>query len=161
MKSFIRMITFSASVAAALAAAGTAQASNWFSLHLFGDPAPSNTSVITPDAQPVMPATPTVQLAASKLHFKDGMFQGGTYDAYWGKVQVQATVQGGRLVTVDVLNYPNHRSTSRAINRQALPMLQSEVIAAQGVRVNIISGATLTSNAYLRSLYTALKQSAN
>jgi uncharacterized protein with FMN-binding domain len=34
--------------------------------------------------------------------------------------------------------------------------LESEVISAQSARVNIISGATLTSEAYLRSLNAAL-----
>jgi uncharacterized protein with FMN-binding domain len=57
-----------------------------------------------------------------------------------------------------VLDYPNHQRTSRSINRQALPLLQSEVISAQGTRVNIISGATLTSKAYLRSLKSALSK---
>jgi uncharacterized protein with FMN-binding domain len=67
-------------------------------------------------------------------------------------------VQNGVLVSVDVLDYPNHQRTSRSINRQALPLLQSEVISAQGTRVNIISGATLTSKAYLRSLKSALSK---
>jgi uncharacterized protein with FMN-binding domain len=83
---------------------------------------------------------------------------GSPYDAYYGLVQVQANIQGGRLISIDVLQFPNHRSTSRAINRQALPMLESEVISAQGIRVDMISGATLTSNAYLRSLRGALNQ---
>ena len=37
-------------------------------------------------------------------------------------------------------------------------MLESEVISAQSARVDIISGATLTSDAYLRSLNAALEQ---
>jgi uncharacterized protein with FMN-binding domain len=102
-----------------------------------------------PDAAPA-------QLAAATSH--DGTFTGTAYDAYWGLVQVQATIQGGRLVAVDVPQFPNHRSTSRAINRQALPLLKTEVIQAQSTRVNLISGATLTSQAYLRSLKSALKQ---
>jgi uncharacterized protein with FMN-binding domain len=71
---------------------------------------------------------------------------------------VIATIKKGRLVAIDVPQFPDHRNTSRAINRQALPMLQKEVIRAQGIRVNLISGATLTSQAYLRSLGSALKK---
>lgn len=161
MKSFIRSAAISISTAAFFAAMGSAQASDWFtSLNPFGSApaATQNATFIAPSQQ--APAAPIVQAASKQVHFKDGTFQGSSYDAYWGQVQVQANVQGGKLVSVDVLDFPNHRSTSRAINRQALPMLQNEVIRAQGVRVNIISGATLTSKAYLRSLYTALKQSA-
>ena len=52
--------------------------------------------------------------------------------------------------------YPADRRASQRINGRALPMLESEVISAQSARVNIISGATLTSEAYLRSLNAAL-----
>jgi uncharacterized protein with FMN-binding domain len=103
-------------------------------------------------------STPPTLLAASAGSYQDGSFVGGAYDAYYGIVQVQANIQGGQLVSVKVLQFPDHSGTSRSINRQALPMLKSEVISAQGTRVNLISGATLTSRAYLRSLNGALRQ---
>ena len=99
-----------------------------------------------------------IQLAAIAGRYRDGSFTGTAFDAYFGLVQVRANVQNGILVSVDVLDYPDHQRTSRSINRQALPLLQSEVISAQGTRVNIISGATLTSKAYLRSLKSALSK---
>ena len=99
-----------------------------------------------------------VQLAAIAGRYRDGSFTGTAFDAYFGLVQVRANVQNGVLVSVDVLGYPDHQRTSRSINRQALPLLQSEVIRAQGTRVNLISGATLTSKAYLRSLKSALSK---
>lgn len=110
-------------------------------------------SASTPDtAQPV-----ANQVVAKAATSHDGTFQGGAYDAYWGQVQVEATIQNGTLVSVNTLVYPDHRNTSRSINRRALPLLQKEVIQAQSIRVNLISGATLTSQAYLRSLRSALK----
>jgi uncharacterized protein with FMN-binding domain len=116
----------------------------------------------TPDTTgPFLPAdgaTP-LQLAAATGHYQDGSFTGAAYDAYYGMVQVQANIQGGQLVSVRVLQFPNHNGTSRSINRRALPILKNEVIRAQGTRVNLISGATLTSRAYLRSLNGALKKS--
>ena len=96
--------------------------------------------------------------AGSVLH--DGTFDGGTYDAYFGPVQVEITVSGGKLVDAQALQYPDHRRTSVAINRQALPYLKQEVVQAQSARVNLISGATLTSRAYARSVADALAQSA-
>ena len=51
-----------------------------------------------------------------------------------------------------------HRGTSIAINSQALPMLRNEVIAAQSANVDIISGATLSSDAFIRSLNGALSK---
>ncbi len=98
------------------------------------------------------------QAKAATLH--DGTFTGGTYDAYYGAVQVQATISGGRITGVQALKFPNRSGTSRSINRQALPYLQQEVAQAQGGKINIISGATLTSRAYIKSLRDALSKSA-
>ena len=112
-------------------------------------------------AAPAAPAAngdAPVLLAASARHYRDGAYAGTNVDAYYGIVQVQANIQNGRLASVEVLQYPADRRTSRRINDEALPMLESEVISAQSARVDIISGATLTSRAYLRSLNSALGQ---
>lgn len=96
------------------------------------------------------------KFAVSSHHYRDGSFTGRVFDAYYGQVQVKANVHSGRLNSIDVLQFPSDRRTSRAINSQALPMLESEVIRAQSTQVDTVSGATLTSKAYLRSLDTAL-----
>jgi uncharacterized protein with FMN-binding domain len=98
---------------------------------------------------------PQIQTVA--LH--DGTFIGGTYDAYYGTVQVQATIKNGSITAVSALKFPNHSGTSRSINRQALPYLLQEVVAKQSSKVDIIGGATLTSRAYMKSLRDALAQS--
>ncbi len=108
----------------------------------------------------VQPPNATLQLAAGSLVLHDGVFVGGTYDAYYGKVQVQLTVQGGTVVDSKALKFPNHSGTSRSINRQALPYLLQEVVAKQSAKIDIISGATLTSRAYIYSLRDAVKISA-
>ncbi len=90
--------------------------------------------------------------------YANGTYTGPVTDAYYGNMQIQAIVRGGKLAGVRILQYPNDRGTSVAINRQALPMLQSEVIAAQSARVDIISGATLSSDAFIRSLNGALSK---
>jgi uncharacterized protein with FMN-binding domain len=103
-------------------------------------------------------ATRAVIAAAAGAGYADGTYTGPTVDAYYGLVQVQAIVQGGRLAAIKVLRYPSDRRTSVFINRQALPMLRDEVIRAQSAKVDIISGATLTSKAFIRSLDAALRQ---
>lgn len=92
----------------------------------------------------------------STLH--DGSFVGRAFDAYYGMVQVQTTIQGGAVSQVKAVKFPNHSGESRSINRQALPILQQEVVAAQSARINMVSGATLTSRAYIASLRDALLQ---
>ncbi|GLQ80564.1 hypothetical protein GCM10007881_40830 [Mesorhizobium huakuii] len=93
--------------------------------------------------------------------FADGTYTGPAADAYYGLIQIQASIQGGRLTALKVLRYPNDRRTSISINRQALPMLRDEAISAQSANVDIISGATLTSRAFIQSLGGALKKAAS
>lgn len=96
--------------------------------------------------------------SATGSGYADGVFTGPAVNAYYGIVQVQAIVKDGRLARIKMLQYPSDRQTSIAINRQALPMLRDEVIAAQSANVDIISGATLTSEAFRKSLSGALNQ---
>lgn len=99
--------------------------------------------------------TPT---ARNRQGLVDGTYTGPAANAYYGNVQIQAIVQNGRITALRALQYPSDRRTSLFINSQALPMLRDEVIAAQSARVDIISGATLTSRAFIRSLSQALQR---
>ena len=47
------------------------------------------------------------------------------------------------------------------INAQAMPWLTQEAIQAQNANINIISGATLTSEAFANSLQSALSSASN
>ena len=96
------------------------------------------------------------QTAASPSGYRDGTFKGVSADAYYGRVQVDAVIKGGRLIAVDVLSYPSDRRTSRYINSRALPELEQEAIQAQSANIDGVSGATLTSGAYEESLDAAL-----
>ncbi len=106
-------------------------------------------------------AAPTSNLSAASARsgrYNDGTYRGSTFSAYYGRVQVAARIAHGQIVRVDVLKHPTDYRTSRIINSRALPRLQSEVITAQSARVNLVSGATLSSMAFLRSLQTALER---
>jgi len=107
------------------------------------------------------PPTQTAQVASSNGRYKDGVYQGPTVNAYYGLVSVQATVQNGSIVDVKFLQYPNDRRTSIRINSIAMPYLQQEAIRAQTANVNLISGATLTSEGFIISLNAALKTATN
>lgn len=102
---------------------------------------------------------PIVRVAASPRPapaHADGTFVGSVENAYYGLVQVQAQVAQGKLVSIKVLRYPSDRRTSVYINSRALPLLKREAITAQSANVDIVSGATLTSRAFARSLDVAL-----
>jgi uncharacterized protein with FMN-binding domain len=91
---------------------------------------------------------------------RDGSYTGDSADAHWGSVQVVAVISGGKLSDVQFLVYPNHRNRSQEINNQAMPMLTQEAIQAQNANVDIVSGATDTSEAFVQSLSSALDQAA-
>ena len=90
--------------------------------------------------------------------FKDGQYTGSAADALYGNIQVKAIIQGGSIVDVQFLQYPNEQPNSIRINSQAMPYLKQEAISAQSSQVDVISGATDTSNAFIQSLASALAQ---
>lgn len=102
------------------------------------------------------PSTPATQ--SSPGQYKDGTYKGSVADAYYGNVQVSVTISGGRIADVKFLQYPNTHSTSVYINQQAMPYLKQEAIQSQNSNVQIISGATFTSEAFIQSLQSALSK---
>lgn len=114
-------------------------------------PAPTNTPV------PTNPPAPT-STPISTSGFKDGNFTGDVADAYYGNIQVEITISVGRISDVIFLQYPSDTSHSAQINIYAMPILKSEAIQAQNASVDIVSGATVSSNAFIQSLQSALNK---
>ena len=90
--------------------------------------------------------------------YTDGTYTGTPVNAYYGTVQVEATVQNGALADVTFLQYPSDRSTSHMINNKAMPILTKEALQIQSAQVDGVSGATDTSQAFKQSLASALTQ---
>jgi len=77
----------------------------------------------------------------------------------WGPVQVQITTDGsGTITDVEVVQYPSGNGTDQQINAYALPQLIQETLDAQSAKIDMVSGATVTSDGYLQSLQSALDQ---
>lgn len=101
---------------------------------------------------------PNASTNQNTVSYKDGTYTGSVADAYYGNVQAQATISGGKITDVTFLQYPDTHSTSVYINQQAMPYLKQEAIKNQNANVNTISGATYTSQAFVQSLGDALSQ---
>jgi uncharacterized protein with FMN-binding domain len=95
---------------------------------------------------------------SSQTSYKDGMYTGSAADAFYGTIQVQATIQNGKITDVQFLQYPKDRDDSVQINQSAMPQLKQEAIQAQSANVDIVSGATDSSQAFMQSLTNALTQ---
>jgi FMN-binding domain len=74
----------------------------------------------------------------------------------YGPLQVAITTSGSQVTDVSVLQYPNSNGTDQQINSYALPRLIDETLKAQSAQIDMVSGATYTSNGYLQSLQSAL-----
>ena len=83
---------------------------------------------------------------------------GAVAQTRWGPVQVSITVADGRVTAVDVPQYPDGNHRDEEINADALPTLKQETISAQSADIDMVSGATVTSDGYIQSLQSALDQ---
>jgi len=95
---------------------------------------------------------------SSNPQYKDGTYTGPVESAFYGNVQVSATIQSGKLTAVDFLQSPNDNPNSIYVNQQADPYLKQEAIQTQSANISIITGATFTSQAFMQSLANALNQ---
>ena len=57
---------------------------------------------------------------------------------------------------MSVPTYPDHTDRSVYINSQALPILKSEALRAQSASIDMVSGATDSSEAFAESLQSAI-----
>ena len=94
--------------------------------------------------------TPTTVASATKTG------TGAVVRTAYGPVQVRVTVRGTQLVDVQALELPSDRSRSARISQEAGPILRSEALKAQSANIDIVSGASYTSEGYARSLQSAI-----
>jgi hypothetical protein len=81
---------------------------------------------------------------------------GRAISTMYGPMQVQATLAGGRITKITVLQQTNVGARSGQIDAYALPQLTREALSAQSARIDAVSGASYTSSGYIQSLQSAL-----
>jgi len=127
------------------------------------NPTVPGSSATQPSATSVVPAAPGATSTSGTTTtpgslYKNGSYTGSVADALWGYIQVKAIIQNGKITDVQFLQYPNERNRSVEINSYADPQLTSEAIQAQSATVDVVSGATDSSQAFIQSLSDALSQ---
>jgi uncharacterized protein with FMN-binding domain len=85
-----------------------------------------------------------------------GTFDGAAVMTRWGTVQVEITVANGQITRSRAVRYPQGNPRDQEINAYALPQLNREVTQGQSASIDAISGATVTSDGYIRSLQSAI-----
>lgn len=96
--------------------------------------------------------------ASSGGHGGSQTVTGDQVQTEWGPVQVALTVADGQITEVAVPVYPNGNPRDVEINSYALPILVQSTLDAQSADIDMVSGATVTSQGYLSSLQSALDQ---
>lgn len=121
---------------------------------LFGDRTSTGASA-APTADTVVAAPGTASGTGST---GSSTYTGSVAQTRWGPVQVTITVADGRITDVAVPQYPDGNGKDQQINASALPVLTQETISAQNAAIDMVSGATVTSEGYVESLQSALDQ---
>ena len=96
--------------------------------------------------------------STAKSSTYSGTVTGASADTRYGPVQVKVTLASGKITAVDVVEVPDSSGRDQEINSQAVPELVSETLQAQNSQIDMISGATYTSDGYVTSLQSALDQ---
>jgi uncharacterized protein with FMN-binding domain len=100
----------------------------------------------------------TTSCSPSSSSTKSETYTGSVAQTRWGPVQVKITVQGDKITKVTVLQQPNGNRKDTEINDYALPILISDTVSAQSADIDMVSGATVTSEGYVQSLQAALDE---
>jgi len=126
---------------------------------LFLYPTSTNSGSASPRTTTAPPAgivSPSTASGAGTSTSQSLVVNGSSADTEYGPVQVQLSVQGGRIVSATAIAYPQESGHDRRINSYAIPVLQQETVTAQNATIDTVSGATVTSNGYRESLQAAL-----
>jgi uncharacterized protein with FMN-binding domain len=81
---------------------------------------------------------------------------GAAVNTRYGPVQVQVTVGNGKVVSAAAVVYPTQDPRDAQINGYAIPALNQEATQAGSASIDMVSGATYTSQGYIQSLQSAL-----
>lgn len=113
-----------------------------------------------PTATPTRPdtATPADPSSRPTTSSSAGEVTGSVERTPYGEVQVEVKLSGNQIVDVIALQLPDDRRRSVEISQYVEPILHQEALQAQSAQIDLVSGATWTSQAYQASLENALTQ---
>jgi uncharacterized protein with FMN-binding domain len=117
--------------------------------------APSPSTVSPSTGSPTTPSSPSSAAASTKSAAAKTV-TGDSIDTRWGPVQVKITVSNGKITSATAVVYPQNNPRDQEINATAIPTLQQESVGQSTAKIDMVSGATYTSEGYLKSLQSAL-----
>ena len=117
-------------------------------------PTQSTTTSSSPQQPPSgSTTTTTVPVPSSNVN---GSATGQLENYSYGQLAVKVTITNNRIVGLSVESLQVLESYSQQLEQYVVPILKNEVLQAQSTRINAVSGATYTSDAYAYSIQGAL-----
>jgi uncharacterized protein with FMN-binding domain len=102
------------------------------------------------------PPTETPSTSASPTSPQSRSVTGSSISTRYGDVEVQVTFAGTQITNVVPVRLPDSNGVDQEIDQQVVPILIQETLSAQSANIQAVSGATYTSDGYIRSLQSAL-----
>lgn len=115
-------------------------------------PTKTTTLAVAPTTGSGQASSPQTTQAPQVSGFKNGTYTSQIGDVGYGPLQFKMVIQSGKIADIQFLQYPSDARHSQQVNNYALPVLRQEAIVAQSARVDIVSGATATSEVFTQVL---------
>jgi uncharacterized protein with FMN-binding domain len=119
-------------------------------------PAPKTSAAAsgTPTETAAASATSATSAPAAKPQTRT--VTGSSVRTRYGNVEVQVVFTGTQITDVVPVQLPDSNGVDQQIDQQVVPILIQETLTAQSANIQAVSGATYTSDGYIRSLQSAL-----
>jgi uncharacterized protein with FMN-binding domain len=107
----------------------------------------------------IAPPEPEVRRVSTRPPAVPGPVRTGTGQIVttpFSVIQVRVTLTGKQLTRVETVELSGTGARTQAINAHAEPILREEALKAGSARIDVVSGATYTSESYRDSLQSAI-----
>jgi uncharacterized protein with FMN-binding domain len=94
--------------------------------------------------------------SSSKTSSGDRTATGDAISTRYGNVQLRVTISGGKITDVQAVQLPQTDPKSVQISSFAAPTLRQSSLTNQSASIDVVSGATYTSDGYKTALQSAL-----
>jgi uncharacterized protein with FMN-binding domain len=81
---------------------------------------------------------------------------GQKFTIRWGDVQIRVKLDGKKITDIQALVMPTADTHTVQLSNRVASILRQEILQAQSAKVDMVSGATYSSTAYLKSLQSVL-----
>jgi uncharacterized protein with FMN-binding domain len=112
-----------------------------------------------PPPPKITPGQPAIRRVSSRTPTARGPKRTATgriFTTPFSVIEVRVTFTGGQLTRVETVELSGTGARTQAINARAEPILREEALKAGSAKIDVVSGATYTSESYIASLQSAI-----